>query len=164
MLSFQNENIITYCMEIKNYEFWMKKAIELAQKSYEQNEVPVGTLIIKNNHVVGRGWNLMNSTNIATNHAEIMAINMASQELNNWRLLDCEIYVTLEPCLMCVGAINNCRIKKVIYGARNNNFGAINMIRPKIEVISGILQFECSKMLSNFFKKIRGIAEAHRIL
>lgn len=145
-------------MENKNHEFWMEKALELAQKSYEQNEVPVGALIIKNNHIVGKGWNLTNSTNIATNHAEVIAINMASQKLNNWRLLDCEIYVTLEPCLMCVGAINNCRIKKLIYGA-NNNFGTINMISPKTEIISGILQFECSKILSNFFKKIRGIAK-----
>ncbi len=105
-------------MKNENHEFWMKKALELAQKSYEENEVPVGVLIIRSNNIVGEGWNLMNSTNIATNHAEIIAIKMASQKLGNWRLLDCEIYVTLEPCLMCVGAINNCRIKKLVYGAR----------------------------------------------
>lgn len=139
------------------HEFWMKKALGLAQKSYEENEVPVGALIIRSNNIVGEGWNLMNSTNIATNHAEIIAIEMASQKLGNWRLLDCEIYVTLEPCLMCVGAINNCRIKKLVYGAKNNNFGAINMISPKIEITSGVLQLECSKLLSNFFKKTRKV-------
>ena len=144
-------------MENKKHEFWMEKAIELAQKSYEQNEVPVGALIIKNDHIVGQGRNLMNSTNIATNHAEIIAISTASQQLDNWRLLDCEIYVTLEPCLMCVGAINNCRIKKLIYGAKNNNFGTVSMINPETEITSGILQFKCSKLLSNFFKKIRKI-------
>lgn len=142
-------------MKNKNHEFWMKKALELAKKSYEENEVPVGALIVKSGNIIGEGWNLMNSTNIATNHAEIIAINMASQKLGNWRLLDCEIYVTLEPCLMCVGAMNNCRIKKLIYGAKNNNFGAIDIIDPEIEVTSGVLQFECSKLLSNFFKKIR---------
>ena len=142
-------------MENAIHEFWMKKALGLAQKSYEENEVPVGALIIRSNDIVGEGWNLMNSTNIATNHAEIIAIKTASQKLGNWRLLDCEIYVTLEPCLMCVGAINNCRIKKLVYGAKNNNFGAINMTSPKIEITSGVLQLECSKLLSNFFKKIR---------
>ena len=142
-------------MKNKNHEFWMKKALELAKKSYEENEVPVGALIVKSGNIIGEGWNLMNLTNIATNHAEIIAINMASQKLGNWRLLDCEIYVTLEPCLMCVGAMNNCRIKKLIYGAKNNNFGAIDIIDPEIEVTSGVLQFECSKLLSNFFKKIR---------
>ena len=138
-------------MKNENHEFWMKKALELAQKSYEENEVPVGVLIIRSNNIVGEGWNLMNSTNIATNHAEIIAIKMASQKLGNWRLLDCEIYVTLEPCLMCVGAINNCRIKKLVYGARNNNFGAINMVSPEIEITSGVLQLECSKLLLNLF-------------
>ena len=146
-------------MKNQDHEFWMKKALELAQKSYEENEVPVGALVVKSGNIIGEGWNLMNSTNIATNHAEIIAINIASQKLGNWRLLDCEIYVTLEPCLMCVGAINNCRIKKLIYGAKNNNFGAINIINPEIEITSGILQFECSQLLSNFFKKIRSITK-----
>ena len=142
-------------MENKNHEFWMKKALELAKKSYNKNEVPVGALIIKNNQIIGQGYNLVNSTNQVINHAEIIAINMANKKLENWRLLDCEIYVTLEPCNMCIGAINNSRIKKIIYGAKNNNFGAIQMRNPKIKVVSGILSFECSKLLSDFFKKIR---------
>ena len=143
------------CIEKQNHEFWMKKALELAIISYEKNEVPVGALIIKNNQIIGQGYNLINSTNIISNHAEIIAINTASKKLQNWRLLGCEIYVTLEPCLMCIGAINNCRIKTVIYGAKNNNFGAVNMLNSKIKLISGILQPECSKLLSDFFKKIR---------
>lgn len=142
-------------MENKNHEFWMKKALELAKKSYNKNEVPVGALIIKNNQIIGQGYNLVNSTNQVINHAEIIAINMANKKLENWRLLDCEIYVTLEPCNMCIGAINNSRIKKIIFGAKNNNFGAIQMRNPKIKVVSGILSFECSKLLSDFFKKIR---------
>lgn len=143
------------CIEKQNHEFWMKKALEFARISYEKNEVPVGALIIKNNQIIGQGYNLVNSTNTISNHAEIIAINTASKKLKNWRLLGCEIYVTLEPCHMCVGAINNCRIKTVIYGAKNNNFGAINMLNSKIKLISGILQPECSKLLSDFFKKIR---------
>ena len=142
-------------MENKNHEFWMKKALELAKKSYNKNEVPVGALIIKNNQIIGQGHNLVNSTNQVINHAEINAISMANKKLENWRLLNCEIYVTLEPCVMCIGAINNSRIKKIIFGAKNNNFGAIHMINPKITVLSGILSLECSKLLSDFFKKIR---------
>ena len=141
--------------EKQNHEFWMKKALEFAKKAYKKNEVPVGALVIKNNQIIGQGYNLINSTNIISNHAEIIAINMANEKLKNWRLLDCEIYVTLEPCLMCVGAINNCRIKTVIYGTKNNNFSATNMLDSKIKLISGILQPECSKLLSDFFRKIR---------
>ena len=141
--------------EKQNHEFWMKKALEFAKKAYKKNEVPVGALVIKNNQIIGQGYNLINSTNIISNHAEIIAINMANEKLKNWRLLDCEIYVTLEPCLMCVGAINNCRIKTVIYGTKNNNFSATKMLDSKIKLISGILQPECSKLLSDFFRKIR---------
>lgn len=142
-------------MTVKNYEFWMKKTLELAKKSFDNNEVPVGALILKDDKIMGEGLNSVESSGSVTKHAEISAINSANRNLNNWRLLDCEIYVTLEPCLMCVGAINNCRIKKVIYGAKNNNFGAIGMIDPKIEVISGILECECSQLISDFFNKLR---------
>ena len=138
-----------------NYDYFMNIALQYAKKAFEENEVPIGAIIVKNDEILGTGYNLTNKTKISTNHAEIISINNSSLILNEWRLIDCDIYVTLEPCMMCIGAINNCRIRKVIYGAKNHEFGAIQYINPKIQVISGVLEFECGKILSDFFKKIR---------
>lgn len=149
--------------EKQNHEFWMRKAIEFARIAYAKNEVPVGAVVVKDNQIIGQGYNLVNSTNIVSNHAEFIAINMASKKLKNWRLLDCEMYVTLEPCLMCIGAINNCRIKTVIYGSKNNNFGAIDALNSRTKLVSGVLQLECSKLLSDFFKKMRTNSKAYAL-
>ena len=137
-----------------SYEYWMGKALILARKSYEIGEIPVGCLVVKDDTIIGEGYNLTEGKRVV-NHAEILAITSANDYLNNWRLLDCNLYVTLEPCMMCVGAINNSRLKKVVYGAKNNNFGAIQNLNSKIQVVSGILEKECSKILQDFFKNIR---------
>lgn len=133
----------------------MKICIKLAGISSKEGEVPVGSVVVKNNQIIGFGRNLVNSTKIISDHAEIIAINNATRFLHEWRLVDCDIYVTLEPCMMCVGAINNARIKRVIYGTKNYKFGAIKYINSKIEIVSGILESECSYILSNFFRKMR---------
>lgn len=133
----------------------MKRCLCLAEQSFSDGDVPVGAVVVKNGEIIGRGRNTVNKTKIGTHHAEILAINEACEHLGEWRLVDCTLYVTLEPCLMCVGAINNCRLKKVVYGADNHFFGAIEHIDPKIEVVSGIMKNECSSLLSEFFKKLR---------
>ena len=137
-----------------SYEYWMEKALILARKSYDIGEIPVGCLVVKDDKIIGEGYNLTEGKRVI-NHAEILAITSANDCLNNWRLLDCDLYVTLEPCMMCVGAINNSRLRRVIYGAKNNNFGAIQNLNPKIQVVSGILEEECSRILQVFFKNIR---------
>ena len=141
-----------------SYEYWMEKALILARKSYEIGEIPVGCLVVKDDKIIGRGYNLTEGKKVI-NHAEILAITSANDYLNNWRLLDCNLYVTLEPCMMCVGAINNSRLKRVVYGAKNNNFGAIQNLNSKIQVVSGILEKECSKILQDFFKSIRKLKQ-----
>lgn len=137
-----------------SYEYWMEKALILARKSYDIGEIPVGCLVVKDDKIIGEGYNLTEGKRVI-NHAEILAITYANDCLNNWRLLNCDLYVTLEPCMMCVGAINNSRLKRVVYGAKNNNFGAIQNLNSKIQVVSGILEKECSKILQDFFKSIR---------
>ena len=137
-----------------SYEYWMEKALILARKSYDIGEIPVGCLVVKDDKIIGEGYNLTEGKRVI-NHAEILAITSANDCLNNWRLLDCDLYVTLEPCMMCVGAINNSRLRRVIYGAKNNNFGAIQNLNSKIQVVSGILEEECSRILQVFFKNIR---------
>lgn len=138
-----------------NHEKWMKEALKLAKISFENNEVPVGAVVVKNGIILGRGYNLTNSTKKTSNHAEIIAIDNAGKFLEEWRLVDCDMYVTLEPCMMCVGAINISRIKKLVYGTKNNKLGAIKYINKKINVISGILEEKCSNILSDFFKDLR---------
>ena len=133
----------------------IKICISLAKQSLLEGDVPVGAVVERNGKIIGQGRNIVNKSKIGTHHAEILAINDACEHLGEWRLIDCTLYVTLEPCLMCVGAINNCRLKKVVYGADNHFFGAIEHIDPKIEVLSGIMKQECSDLLSDFFKKLR---------
>ena len=146
-----------------DYEKYMKIALELANESLSENEVPVGAVVVKDGKVVGKGRNRREKLNNALSHAEIVAINDACNTLESWRLDDCDLYVTLEPCPMCAGAIINARINKVIYGAKDENGGAVSSVismfdldfnhRPK--VVSSVLEKECSKILTDFFKSIR---------
>lgn len=138
-----------------NYKKNLIYCISLAKQSFYDGDVPVGAVVERNGEIIGQGRNTVNKTKIGTHHAEILAINDACERIREWRLVDCTLYVTLEPCLMCVGAINNCRLKRVVYGADNHFFGAIEHIDPKIEVVSGIMKQECSDLLSDFFKKLR---------
>lgn len=144
---------------------YMEKALELAKKAYELGEVPVGAVVVKNSsgEIVGEGYNLRETAKNALAHAEIMAINDACRRLGGWRLPDCSIYVTLEPCPMCCGAIINARIDNVIFGAKDCKSGSAVSVQQMFElsynwkpkVISGVLEAECSGILSEFFTELR---------
>lgn len=132
------------------HEIWMSTAIEQAKKAKEENEVPIGAIIVKNNKIIGAGYNQVESTNDATQHAEIVAIKKASKNLKNWRLKDCIMYVTLEPCEMCLTAIKLARINEVIFGS-DRNYVAV----PDIKLTGGCLKKETDLLLTSFFKTIR---------
>lgn len=144
-------------------EKYMREAIKEAIKAEEKGEVPVGAVIVYNGKIISRGHNKREQKKNSLCHAEIIAINNACKKLNNFRLEDCEMYVTLEPCLMCSGAIIQARIKKIIYGANDEKYGMVGTVfnvfdlksNHKVEIQSGILKEECSELLTNFFKKIR---------
>ena len=145
-------------------EKFMKEALKEAQKAYKKLEVPVGAVIVKNGKIIARGYNQKETKTDTTKHAEIIAIQKASKKLKAWRLLDCEMYVTLEPCSMCAGAIINSRIKKVYIGAEDKKTGAVGSVlnlfddykfNHTVENEKGILQEECEKILKDFFKELR---------
>lgn len=145
-------------------EEFMKQAIKEAQKAYKKEEVPVGAVIVKDGEIIARAYNLKESKNDTTCHAEILAIKKASKKLNAWRLSECEMYVTLEPCAMCAGALIQSRIKKVYIGAMDYKTGAcgsvLNLLEDytfnhKVECERGILQEQCEKILQDFFKELR---------
>ena len=145
-----------------NKEF-MKLAITEAQKAAEKGEVPVGAVIVKNGEVIAAGHNLREEKQNALSHAEIEAINLACQQLGSWRLDDWELYVTLEPCPMCTGAIINARNKTVIFGAYDSKMGCMDSVinlcdypfNHHPEIYGGIMEDECLAVLQNFFKKLR---------
>lgn len=142
---------------------FMKAALEMAQKAYDDDEVPVGAVIVRNGEIIARGRNRREKAKNALLHAEIDAINNACNALGGWRLWNCELYVTLEPCPMCAGAIINAHIPKVYFGAydfKNGSCGTITNLFEmpynfKPDSIGGIMQEECSKLLKDFFKKLR---------
>ena len=144
-------------------EEYMREAIALAKKAFELGEVPVGAVAVWDGKIVGRGINLRETDKNALRHAEIMAIDEACKNLGGWRLWKCDLYVTLEPCPMCAGAIINSRVKRVIYGASDPKAGSCGSLtnlfempyNHKPEVISGILEEECSALLKSFFEKLR---------
>ena len=146
------------------HEKFMKMALAEAQVAAEAGEVPVGAVVVKDGKVLSVTGNAKESTFCPTHHAEILAIEAASKALGAWRLSDCDLYVTLEPCLMCSGAILQARIKRVIYGARDPKGGAVDSLfttlndsrlNHQCEVIAGVLEKPCSEILSQFFKKRR---------
>lgn len=147
-------------------EKFMKQALKEANKAYDELEIPVGAIIVKDGKVVARAHNQKEKKQDTTKHAEITAIQKASKKLNNWRLNDCEMYVTLEPCAMCAGAIVNSRIKKVYIGAKDLKTGAcgskLNLLQDfdfdtSVKAETGILEEECQIILKKFFKEIRKI-------
>ncbi|MDU6784228.1 MAG: nucleoside deaminase [Peptoniphilus harei] len=141
----------------------MKEAIRYAGRSLLSDDVPIGCVIVRNNKIIGYGYNKKEELRSPIAHAEIMAIKMAAKNLNSYHLEGCDIYVTLEPCLMCVGAILNARIKNLYFGARNKRFGAVIshqkieklITNHKISYESGILERECASLISNFFSDLR---------
>ena len=145
-------------------EKFMKEALKEAKKAYEKMEVPIGAVIVKDNKIIARAHNLRETKQKATAHAEILAIEKACNKIGAWRLENCDMYVTLEPCPMCAGAIINARIKNLYIGAMDEKGGAvgskINLLKDiklnhEVEVVNGILKDECSKILKEFFKELR---------
>lgn len=143
---------------------YMGSALALAQKAQSIDEVPVGALVVLDDEVIGEGWNQPISTHDPTAHAELIAIRQAANHIGNYRLLDTVMYVTLEPCCMCVGAMIHARIKRLVYAAPDLKTGAVssafNLLSAKshnhaIEVSAGVLEVECSQILSDFFSQLR---------
>ena len=135
-------------------EKYMNIAIKLAQKAYKNGEIPVGAVIVKNGKIISKAYNKKENKKDCTKHAEILAIQKASKKSKNWRLIDCEIYITMEPCMMCAGAIEQSRISKIIYAVDNPNYGCSKLIK-NVEIISGICEENCKKMVQDFFMKKR---------
>lgn len=145
-----------------NIDF-MKRAVELAKLSALEGEVPVGAVIVRDGEIVGEGRNRREYEKNALYHAEIEAIDSACRKLGGWRLWQCELYVTLEPCPMCAGAIINSRIKRVYFGAFDKKAGSFGSVADfnnipynhKPEIVSGVMADECSNLLTEFFKNLR---------
>lgn len=150
-------------MEDINNKF-MKSALKEAEKSYDKEEIPVGAVIVKDGKIIARGHNLKETKNDTTNHAEIIAIRKASKKLKSWRLTGCTMYVTLEPCTMCAGALIQARLDKVVIGTMDEKTGAcgsvLNVLEDykfnhKVEIEKGVMEKECKAILQKFFKELR---------
>ena len=148
----------------KKHIKYMKEALKQAKKAYELGEVPIGCVIVYQDKIIGRGYNRRNTDKNTLAHAEITAINKASKKIGDWRLEDCILYVTLEPCQMCSGAIIQSRISTVVMGCMNPKAGCggsiLNILEMKefnhqAEVVRGVLEEECSEILQTFFKELR---------
>jgi tRNA(adenine34) deaminase len=146
------------------HEFWMQEAVAEAYKAEQIGEVPIGAVIVLNGEIVGRGHNLRETTLDPTAHAEMIAIREASARLGAWRLLDCTLYVTLEPCPMCAGAIVQSRVPTVVYGAPDPKAGCagtlMNLLQEdrfnhRVELVPDVLRETCGLLLTNFFRKLR---------
>jgi len=143
---------------------WMQYALTLAQKAKAEGEVPVGAVLIKDNNLIGEGYNCPILTHDPTAHAEIQAIRMATKQVKNYRLNNTTLYITLEPCAMCAGSIIQARITRVVFGAKDPKAGAVesifnvlqnNKLNHTCEITSGILADECSQILTSFFRERR---------
>lgn len=150
--------------KLKDDLYWMNKALKLAQKAYDKNEVPVGCVIVENNKVVSSAFNLKENLQTPLGHAEVMAIHKAAKKKGSWRLENCTLYVSLEPCPMCAGVILQSRIKKIVYAASDPKSGAVkslysllndSRLNHQVEIIDGILEQEASELLKDFFKNLR---------
>ncbi len=139
-------------------EYYMKMALQEAQIALEKDEVPIGCVIVSNNRVIAKAHNLTEALNDVTAHAEMQAITSAANYLGGKYLQNCTLYVTLEPCVMCCGALNWSQISKVVIGARDEQRGFINKnlsLHPKTELVTGVMENECSELVKNFFKSKR---------
>lgn len=148
---------------MNEHETFMREALSLARTAADGGEVPVGAVVVCDGKVVGRGFNRRESDKNALAHAEIMAIDEACRTLGGWRLWKCDLYVTLEPCPMCAGAVINSRIKTVYFGAHDEKAGSFGTVTDlseipynhKPKIIGGVLEDECAVLLRDFFKKLR---------
>lgn len=149
----------------------MNEALKEAKKAYDKLEIPVGAVIVKDGEIIAKAHNLKETKFDTTKHAEILAIQRASKKLQSWRLLDCEMYITLEPCSMCAGAIINSRIKKIYIGTLDEKTGAAGSVlnlfedykfNHNVEVKKGIMQKECENILKDFFKMLRKLKKENK--
>jgi tRNA(adenine34) deaminase len=147
-----------------NDEFFMKEALREAQKAFEKDEVPIGAVAVFKNQIIGRGHNQTEGLKDPTAHAEIIAITAAANALSSWRLNDVEMYTTVEPCIMCAGALVLARVKRIIFGARDEKFGGCGSVfnivnEPKlnhrVEITEGVLGTEAASLMKSFFSKKR---------
>lgn len=143
---------------------YMKIALDLAHQAAEAGEVPVGALVVKDDEIISQAFNMREAKTSPSAHAEFLAIDEASRKLGKWRLSDCTIYVTLEPCVMCAGLMHQARIKKCVFGAKDPKAGAVaslykihedERLNHNFEVVGGVLEDECAQILSDFFKERR---------
>jgi len=153
---------------LQPHGIWMAKALDQAAAAYEAGEVPVGAVIVQNERVIGEGFNQREMLKDPTAHAEMIAITQAAELLGSWRLLDCTLYVTLEPCPMCAGAIVQARIPTVIYGTTDPKAGACetlyrittdNRLNHRCSVLGGVMQAECKALLQQFFRQQRALGK-----
>jgi tRNA(adenine34) deaminase len=159
-------------IDVPSDEAFMREALRQAQKAYEADEVPVGAVVVRNENIIGRAYNQMELLKDATAHAEMLALTQAEAAVGDWRLIDCDLYVTKEPCAMCAGALVHVRIRRVILGCADPRAGAagsvINLLQmPSLnhqcEIISGVLENECAAILQNFFRRRRGEESAEAL-
>jgi len=151
-------------MQKKDHYYWMQRALSEARKAEDKDEVPIGCVIVRQGRIIGRGHNLRESSQDPSAHAEMLAIRKAARKLGSWRLLDTTLYVTLEPCTMCMGAIILSRIPQVVFGCYDPKGGAAgsvynlsnnSQLNQSIELIPRIMEQECSEILSSFFSMLR---------
>lgn len=154
-----------------NDDFWMRHALKLAQRAWDEGEVPVGAVLVQGDRVIGEGWNRPIGHHDPTAHAEIMALRQGGKVLENYRLVDTTLYVTLEPCVMCAGAIVHSRIGRLVFGARDEKTGAAGSLldvlghpgmNHQVKITEGILAQQCAGMLSDFFRMRREQKKALR--
>lgn len=169
-------NFLFFCLDIQppakdiafmnsgDHQYFMEQALREAEKAYAREEVPIGAVVVADSRVIGRGYNLTRSLSDATAHAEMIAITSAAEIIGDWRLENCLLYSTIEPCTMCAGAAVLSRIKTIVFGAKDPKFGACGSIfeiptdkrlNHRIEIISGIMENESMELMQRFFREIR---------
>lgn len=144
--------------------YFMEKALEEAKRAYEENEIPIGAVIVYKDEIIGRGHNKVEQDQNPLNHAELIAIKEASEKIGSWRLIDCDLYVTLEPCIMCSGATVYSRIRRIVFGAYDHKRGCCGSIleipqteefNHHVEITGGVMEEECLSLIQQFFKELR---------
>lgn len=152
---------VTNPVEVHSDSYYLHQALELAQHAENQGEVPVGALLVFDHEIIAKGWNQPIGNVDPTAHAEIMVLRQAAQHIRNYRLLDTTLYVTLEPCAMCIGAIIHARVKRLVFGAYDPRAGAVSSVfsipkapqlNHQVEILGGVMHDECSELLRRFFK------------
>jgi len=147
-------------------DYFMREALRLARKAYDADEVPVGAVVVRAGRIIARAYNQLELLKDATAHAEMLALTQAEAAVGDWRLVDCDLYVTKEPCVMCAGALVHVRIRRVIFGCADPKAGAagstMNLLQTQVlnhrcEITPGVLQNECAAILQSFFQKKRNL-------